>query len=363
MAHARARILSASRAHDRARRNAFRTKTSSVFWWARATKSTSPAKCPANSPSAAASSTFSRRRRRSPCASSFWATRSNPSALSTPIRSAPPIPLSAPRFCRSPNFRIRRSSAARRSAAPRSGREDEAIERGFYPGWEFREILREERNAVLFDLAGDPLFILDEPSALEAAAGKISRAPARRLSRKWKTRSPSRPTAIFSAKKNGRWPCSFFRSLALEHLAIAQEGPRSARACRRSRPRVITGTWRRFMAEVKGALAAGEHVMVSAASTGELERFADICHEYELPYRWASSKRTSTVTRLAEEGSSGTAPGDGAGEGAAFAKASRFPKRSSRFMAMRDLFETLPPPRSAPERGRRRPASSAIFPT
>src|SRR6201987_2325582 len=32
-----------------------------------------------------------------------------------------------------------------------SGRDDESIERGFYPGWEFREILHEERNSVLFD--------------------------------------------------------------------------------------------------------------------------------------------------------------------------------------------------------------------
>ena len=40
-----------------------------------------------------------------------------------------------------------------------------------------------------------------------------------------------------------------------------------------------------FMAEVRSRLGAGEHVMVSAASTGELERFADICHEYELPYQ------------------------------------------------------------------------------
>ena len=41
-----------------------------------------------------------------------------------------------------------------------------------------------------------------------------------------------------------------------------------------------------FMAEVRGRTRRRTNsVMVSAASTGELERLADICHEYELPYR------------------------------------------------------------------------------
>ncbi len=59
------------------------------------------------------------------------------------------------------------------------------------------------------------------------------------------------------------------------------------------------------MTEVRGRVAAGEHVMLSAASTGELERFADICHEYELPYRLGELEEDITVTRLAEEATSG----------------------------------------------------------
>ena len=35
--------------------------------------------------------------------------------------------------------------------------------------------------------------------------------------------------------------------------------------------------------------------MVSAASTGELERFADICHEFELPYRMGELEENATV--------------------------------------------------------------------
>ena len=38
------------------------------------------------------------------------------------------------------------------------------------------------------------------------------------------------------------------------------------------------------MAEVKSQLADGGKVFLTAASTGELERLADICREYEVPY-------------------------------------------------------------------------------
>src|ERR1700691_5830448 len=50
-----------------------------------------------------------------------------------------------------------------------SGREDGEMPPGYYPGWEFREILRAERRAVLFDLADEPILIGDEPSLLRAA--------------------------------------------------------------------------------------------------------------------------------------------------------------------------------------------------
>ena len=53
-----------------------------------------------------------------------------------------------------------------------SGREDDAPPAGFYAGWEFREMPQEERPGVLFDLAADPIVVLDEPSLLDAAVAK-----------------------------------------------------------------------------------------------------------------------------------------------------------------------------------------------
>lgn len=60
----------------------------------------------------------------------------------------------------------------RQRVSSASGREDGAAPAGFYPGWEFREMPVEERKAVLFDLAADPVVVLDEPSLLEDAVEK-----------------------------------------------------------------------------------------------------------------------------------------------------------------------------------------------
>ncbi len=113
-----------------------------------------------------------------------------------------------------------------------------------------------------------------------------------------------------------------------------------------------------FMAEVRGRLAAGEHVMVSAASTGELERFADICHEYEMPYRLGELEENVTVTRLAEESSGSSAPAMVLVK-APLSEGVVFPEAQLAIYGDADLFETLPPP-SARARGRRRRVSSAI---
>ena len=112
-----------------------------------------------------------------------------------------------------------------------------------------------------------------------------------------------------------------------------------------------------FIAEARNRIAAGENVMVSAASTGELERFADICHEFELPYRMGELEENATVTRLAEEGSN--APGSAMlltkaplAEGVVFADAKVV------LYGNADLFETLPPPA---QRSRARPKTASFF--
>ena len=232
------------------------------------------------------------------------------------------------------------------------------IERGFYPGWEFREILREERNAVLFDLAGDPLLVLDEPSALESEVRKISQRLAEAFEEVEDPLAEPPDRYIFN-EEEWQLALQLFPRLALEQLGLAPGRLVSLRNLQTQPTTRYHGNVAAFMAEVKGRLASGEHVMVSAASTGELERFADICHEYELPYRLGELEENVTVTRLAEEGSSGNTPAMVLVK-APLAEGVLFPKRSSSSSATATCSKRLRLPRSARARGPRRPASSAI---
>ena len=101
-------------------------------------------------------------------------------------------------------------------------------------------------------------------------------------------------------------------------------------------------------------MQVGEHVVVSAASTGELERFADICHEYDLPYSVGELEENVTVTRLAQESSGSNAPAMVLVK-APLAEGVVFPEARIAFYGNADLFET------PPQLQRSRPKTASFF--
>ena len=236
-----------------------------------------------------------------------------------------------------------------------SGREDERIERGFYPGWEFREVLREQRNGVIFDLAADPLIVLAEPSTLDSELEKYRHRLAGAFD---DAEDPAAEPPERYIYNDEEWQLALqlFPRLALERLGLASEA-RPARNMQTQPTTRYHGNVAAFMAEVKGRLASGEHVIVSAASNGELERFADICHEYELPYRLGELEENATVTRLAEEGSSGNTPAMVLVK-APLSEGIAFPEVQLTIFGNGDLFETLASPS---QRSRARPKTASFF--
>ena len=234
-----------------------------------------------------------------------------------------------------------------------SGREDDATPAGFYPGWEFREIPLEERPAVLFDLAADPLLVLDEPSLLDTAVEKYRTRLAQAFE---EVEDPlAEPPARYIFNED-EWSLALqlFPHLVIEQLGVAQEG--AAGFTLQTQPTTrYHGNVAAFMAEVRSRLGAGEHVMVSAASTGELERFADICHEYELPYSLGELEENATVARLAEESSGSNAPAMVLVK-APLAEGVVFPEAQLALYGNADLFETLPA-----QRPRSRPKTAGFF--
>jgi len=231
---------------------------------------------------------------------------------------------------------------ARQRTASASSRADDDSPAGFFPGWEFRAIAAEERSGVVFDLAAEPVLVLDEPSQLEAAV----EAYRRELDEAFETvqdplaEPPSR--YILSADE---WSLALqlFPRLAVEQLGISVESASNLAVQTQPTTR-YHGNVAAFMAEVRSRLSAGEQVIVSASSTGELERLADICHEYELPYRLGELEEDVTVTRLAEESSGGTIPAMVLCK-VPLTEGVVFPEARIALYGNADLFESLPPQR------------------
>jgi transcription-repair coupling factor (superfamily II helicase) len=234
-----------------------------------------------------------------------------------------------------------------------SGREDDTAPAAFYAGWEFREMPREDRPGVLFDLAADPIVVLDEPSLLVGAVDKYRVRLAEAFDGVEDPLAEPPARYIFNEDE---WSLALELSprLAIEHLGLASGGP--APLALESQPTTrYHGNVAAFIADVRSRLGAGEYVMVSAASTGELERFADICHEYEIPYHLGELEENVTVTRLAEESSGSNAPAMVLVK-APLREGVVFPEARLAIYGDADLFETLPP-----QRPRVRPKTASFF--
>jgi transcription-repair coupling factor (superfamily II helicase) len=235
-------------------------------------------------------------------------------------------------------------------------RDDQGLPAGFYPGWEFRAMAGEQRNAVLFDLATEPVIFEDEPSLLDAAIDKYRQELAAAFD---EAEDPlaEPPNRYILDPEEWQLARQMAPRLAIEQLGLGDNSGDAQGVLQTQPTTKHHGNVQAFISEVRNRLGGGEHVIASAASTGELERFADICHEYEIPYRLGEIEENTTVTRLAEEG---TATGAGTPAlvlaKAPLAQGVVFGDAKLAIYGNADLFETLPP-----QRARSRPKSASFF--
>jgi transcription-repair coupling factor (superfamily II helicase) len=250
----------------------------------------------------------------------------------------------------------RRAEVLQRLRVPAaSGREDDEAPAGFYPGWEFQEILLEDRKSTLFDLANDPLVIEDEPFLLKAAIEQY-RNKLRESFEAFESPVSEPPNRFVFDEEEWSLAMQLAPRLGVEHLGVASEDA-PQRTLQTQPTTRYHGNVAAFMSEVREKLATGEQVMVSAATTGELERLADICHEYEVPYRLGELEENVTVSRLAEESHGGNVPGMVLIK-APVSEGVVIPEVNLIIYGNTDLFETLPPPS---QRARARPKSASFF--
>jgi transcription-repair coupling factor (superfamily II helicase) len=201
--------------------------------------------------------------------------------------------------------------------------------------------VRPPQATSLFDLRDDLLVILDEPDRIQrAVAESRERLAARAAAPDASSVDLSGPVVL----DDPVWQSALGRrqQLSLELLALQHEGSQTRTLGVQPATR-YHGQVPAFMAEVRGKLASGEHVLVAAASSGELERLADLFREYEVPYALGEMEQSPTGVRLAEEAATGGS------QAAVLLRAPLpegfvIPDLRLAFHGHSDLFETMPRP-------------------
>jgi transcription-repair coupling factor (superfamily II helicase) len=210
-------------------------------------------------------------------------------------------------------------------------------------------------SATLFDLREDMLVILDEPERVEAAASEARE----RFLADVAAAGPEPGTSLNhpSVLNEEDWRAALARrqQLALERLPLRRDDGEPPTIDTQPAAR-YHGQVGAFMTEVRGRIAAGETVLIAAASAGELERLADLCREYEVPYTLGEMEQSATGARLAEDA------GVGGARAAVLLRAPLvegflIPDLRVVFHGNGDLFETVP----RDERPRARPKTAGFY--
>ena len=157
----------------------------------------------------------------------------------------------------------------------------------------------------LFDLHEDTVILVDEPSAVDEASRAFFASAAESLEAKGSDLLEGLSSYYFTDE----WDAQLARHsrLELEHLAMTRE-EFETRTIQTQPTTRFHGDVPGFMEEARKRVANGDRVLLAAESLGELERFADLCHEYEMPYRLAEVEENATRARLAEDSTAGSVP-------------------------------------------------------
>jgi transcription-repair coupling factor (superfamily II helicase) len=147
-------------------------------------------------------------------------------------------------------------------------------------------VIEEPGASALFELAESslkPMVFLDEPGTLREMRKKLLEDAQENYERNARASSPV-VTELFWTEELWEKALNKASRIELEQLHLTGDGAGS-RFELNSRPSTrYHGDVVACLGDVKSHIAAGGAVFLTAASTGELERFADICREYEVPY-------------------------------------------------------------------------------
>ncbi len=161
------------------------------------------------------------------------------------------------------------------------------------------------RAHSLFDLHEDTVILLDEPGAIEEASRAFLSSAMENL----EATGNDSLEAISSYFLTDDWDSQLSNHprLELEHLGLSREGS-EIRTIQTQPTTRFHGNVPAFMEEARKRIGADERVLLAAESLGELERYVDLCREYEVPFRLGDLEENATSARLAEDSSAGSIP-------------------------------------------------------
>ena len=144
---------------------------------------------------------------------------------------------------------------------------------------------KEPGGSSLFELAESslkPIVFLDEPEALREARKALLEAATENYERHGIASSPLVSDFFWNEEA---WEKALNKTsrIELEQLNLAQSGGQRFELISRPSTR-FHGDVVACLGDIRSQISEGGTAFLTAASTGELERYADICREYELPY-------------------------------------------------------------------------------
>jgi len=160
-----------------------------------------------------------------------------------------------------------------------------------FAGWELMAPLVRKRPATMFALLAKPLVIWDEPDLTRAAAERL-----------WKRlRAEDRAKYCPPEEVFLEWDELRERTSAATQLEMRELDTGAGALHISTRPAMsFHGNMPAAIAEARTLVESGHQVAFFCSTTGELERVADIFHEYSVPYQLGLDQNEPTPEYLAK---------------------------------------------------------------
>jgi transcription-repair coupling factor (superfamily II helicase) len=158
------------------------------------------------------------------------------------------------------------------------------------PGWEFALSFNNPRPASIFSLLDKPVVAWDEPEQVQSAAERswvrLAQAPMQGAER------------IYYRWEELQAEAAQLRAIEMRELGMLTSQSELHIATRPAQ--AFQGNVKVAISEARTLVESGNRVVMFAASTGEIERLADILNEYGMAYQLGIEQSEGTPAYLAE---------------------------------------------------------------